>query len=651
MPATHEPLFLRVTTPDDLFPEKVASALSRMPDDEKRWPAHVFSELCKEFPFMTQYDLEVVLDRMDPEAGAGLGYVQVQNKTVSRPQDSAQYAGNVLRVPIVIQDRRLQKFYIFEAGGAAYPLTEARIQQAMLNPTVFDTDATRIPSSPSLLDQLYPPNQQRTGFGRVAEPAAMGLSKLSSAKIAVLPPSLQNLDHIPRRQGPLPAPPPVPADLGPRQSPTAAFNQNAQHFSGPQPAPGAPAGSTFVHTRPASVVAEHVPGDETIAAARRHAAVRDAHDARVQAHRGGVHAESPTVVNRPAPAPVASPAAPHPAPVPAAPAPHPAAPHAVPAPGTAVAAAEHAAPAAAGGLARHLTGRNLAIGGGALAVGGLGAYMLHRHNQNRAQAPVQKAASLRDFLEKDATYTPNPAPDVVTAALSPVLHALLALHQVYYFGHWTSQGEASYSDHELFTRLYEAAQEDFDAVAERIIGHGGNQAVDPGSMFSEAGARSAAHMQEAQSLFAAALAAEQELQVALQGAYDTLDQNGGMSLGIDDLLMSIASKHESHQYLLKQRCPECAEVAAPVQEPLPQEQVAPVEQASAPSQEVQQAPAQPVSQNAAAPKVASIAAFFAKSAETSPRVAAAAAKHQAERAEWRKKNPPSPGSPAVTGDD
>jgi len=180
---THEPLLLRAKTARDLFPvtEKVASAISRMPDDEKKWPAHIFSELLRELPFLAQYDMEIVLDRADPEAGAALGYAQVRNRTMSRPQDNISTPGNIIRIPIVVQDRRLQKFYIFEAGRQTYPMTEERVQQAMLNPAVFDTDATRVPASASLIDQLYPPYQQRQGFGRVTEPAAMGLNKLSSA--------------------------------------------------------------------------------------------------------------------------------------------------------------------------------------------------------------------------------------------------------------------------------------------------------------------------------------------------------------------------------------------------------------------------------------------------------------------------------------
>lgn len=178
---THEPLFVRQPTSSDLVPEKLASAISKMPDDPKRWPAHILSELLKEMPYLSQYDVDIVLDRAEPEAGAGFGYAQIRNKTLSRPQDNISTPGNIIRVPIIIHDRRLQKFHIFETGKQTYPLNEDRVRQAMLNPAIFDTDATKVPAAASLIDQLYPPYQQRQGFGRVTEPAAMGLNKISSA--------------------------------------------------------------------------------------------------------------------------------------------------------------------------------------------------------------------------------------------------------------------------------------------------------------------------------------------------------------------------------------------------------------------------------------------------------------------------------------
>jgi len=178
--ATHEPLFRSAKRIEDLFPSEKEAALARMPDDENRWPQHILSELYRALPFLADYDVHPVIDRIDPEAGAALGYAQIRNMTASRPQDDADKVGNVIRIPIIVQDRRLQDFHVFEAGGETYPLTTERVAQAMLDPSVFDTAVTKMPGTPSLVDQLFPPYQQRQGFGRIVEPGAAGLTKIST---------------------------------------------------------------------------------------------------------------------------------------------------------------------------------------------------------------------------------------------------------------------------------------------------------------------------------------------------------------------------------------------------------------------------------------------------------------------------------------
>ena len=48
-----------------------------------------------------------------------------------------------------------------------------------------------------------------------------------------------------------------------------------------------------------------------------------------------------------------------------------------------------------------------------------------------------------------------------------------------------------------------------------------------------------------------ALKAEENFQFALKKTYQELKKSGEMTLGLDDLIMSIANTHETHIYLLK----------------------------------------------------------------------------------------------------
>lgn len=158
------------------------------------------------------------------------------------------------------------------------------------------------------------------------------------------------------------------------------------------------------------------------------------------------------------------------------------------------------------------------------------------------------------FSSKLAAHVASPDPALVKGALQPVLVHLLALYQLYYFGHWTSRGRAFYSDHELFSRLYGVVQKEFDSVAERLMGHAGEVALH--GVFPAATMKSAAWMKSSDQIIGTAIQAETAFQSVLHHAYTVLDQQNALTLGIDELLMQISSAHEGHIYLLKQRASE-----------------------------------------------------------------------------------------------
>jgi hypothetical protein len=180
--ATHEPLFLKTMELADLF-EKNA-AIARMPDDEQKWPGMLLSELHKQLPFLSNYDVDIELHHIDPEAGYGFGAASLRNKTGRlRAQEDLGKPHTLVRIPLIVQERQLQPFHTFELGGTIYPLTQERVEAAMINPSIFDGVATS-PGTKSLVDQIYPPFQHRQGYGGASQTSASlsGGSKLGSAE-------------------------------------------------------------------------------------------------------------------------------------------------------------------------------------------------------------------------------------------------------------------------------------------------------------------------------------------------------------------------------------------------------------------------------------------------------------------------------------
>jgi hypothetical protein len=178
---TSQPLFIRHKSAAELL-EKQAAAVARMPDDDKRWPAQVLSEMHKQLPFLSRFDVDIEMTRIEPEAGYAIGYAMLRNKTGK--QRAAEELGkptNKIRVPVIVADRLLQPFHVFEVGGKTYPLTQERLESAMMNPSMFD-GISDPPGTQSLLDQIYPPFQHRQGYGMMSgDRATTGVSKISSA--------------------------------------------------------------------------------------------------------------------------------------------------------------------------------------------------------------------------------------------------------------------------------------------------------------------------------------------------------------------------------------------------------------------------------------------------------------------------------------
>jgi hypothetical protein len=175
------PLFLPEVDPHAFF-EKQAS-IAKMPDDDTKWPAHVLSNLHQQLPFLSQYEVDLSLQRVEPEAGFAFGHALLMAKNDPAAATESKNPQNMIKIPVIIADRQLQPFHTFELGGNVYPLTSERVEAALLNPAVFEGPARQPHRQKSLIDQMYPPYQQRQGFGRTvgAGTSSMGVTKLSSA--------------------------------------------------------------------------------------------------------------------------------------------------------------------------------------------------------------------------------------------------------------------------------------------------------------------------------------------------------------------------------------------------------------------------------------------------------------------------------------
>lgn len=128
---------------------------------------------------------------------------------------------------------------------------------------------------------------------------------------------------------------------------------------------------------------------------------------------------------------------------------------------------------------------------------------------------------------------------------------LRAIYLVMQQCHWMTSGIAFYGNHLLFERLYKATADHADLAAEKMIGLFGNDGLDIDLQVEYLNKLLAKYSGGGTSL-EVALRMEKDFLAFSKQAYNTFEQEGEMTLGLDDMLMEIASKHEEACYLLKQ---------------------------------------------------------------------------------------------------
>lgn len=137
----------------------------------------------------------------------------------------------------------------------------------------------------------------------------------------------------------------------------------------------------------------------------------------------------------------------------------------------------------------------------------------------------------------------------VAALYVASLKALSLIHQ---HNHWTNQGAPFYGNHLLFERLYHSAQENVDLAAEKFVGLFGVEALDYQVQADLLNKVLLKYKEAVSEPLAMSLAAEKDFLKFSKDAYAAFEQNDALSLGLDDMIMSIASSREEAVYLLQQ---------------------------------------------------------------------------------------------------
>lgn len=130
------------------------------------------------------------------------------------------------------------------------------------------------------------------------------------------------------------------------------------------------------------------------------------------------------------------------------------------------------------------------------------------------------------------------------------LSALRAIYQIHQNNHWLTKGDNFYGNHLLFQRLYESAQENIDAAAEKLIGIFGREIL-PQEENSELITKIVKkYSDKYKNIVEMSLAIESDFLKIADKAYECFESEKKLTLGLDDMLCAISDDREEAVYLL-----------------------------------------------------------------------------------------------------
>lgn len=169
---------------------------------------------------------------------------------------------------------------------------------------------------------------------------------------------------------------------------------------------------------------------------------------------------------------------------------------------------------------------------------------------SKAKAGARRIASTKVEPKVARRLMGSAAP---LSAVLAVLRAASFLHQTH---HWQTQGPSYYADHLLFDRLYNDSQSFIDQVAERAVGLGHSDLVNPvaqvqqlAQIISVVGGSDGSPTQ----LVETSLRMESLVLAVIDEVVNVLRGSEALTNGTDNLLQGAADLHETFVYLLQQR--------------------------------------------------------------------------------------------------
>jgi len=164
--------------------EKLAGMLTRLGDNVDNWQQEITQEAYKQLPFLSDFEVHVILDKVDEERGYAFGSIEVSPRSSMTVEEMEGSGLQKAHIPIVVKEQMLSPLDVFLCGKKYGYLTEGRVRETLFRSETFDAARSR-PHDPSLIHDLQPPI--RSGYGGFGSGGTKLGAALELEEIPLLP--------------------------------------------------------------------------------------------------------------------------------------------------------------------------------------------------------------------------------------------------------------------------------------------------------------------------------------------------------------------------------------------------------------------------------------------------------------------------------
>lgn len=144
--------------------EKYAGMSTTMSDNADDWHAQVLEHAYVQLPYLSEFMVDAVLDKVEEDRGYGYGSIMVRSISDQTPEEMAANPAATVHIPVIIRDGKMAPLDVYINDKEFKPLTEGRLRAALFRPEVFDAPRER-PWEQNMYTDLQPPLESSTGLG------------------------------------------------------------------------------------------------------------------------------------------------------------------------------------------------------------------------------------------------------------------------------------------------------------------------------------------------------------------------------------------------------------------------------------------------------------------------------------------------------